>query len=116
MTMIFVLWVGSSPSLALDTINVSYPTTVAVAIRQGFFREQTLDVKWIVTRAEVDRAALISGDIDFTLRIGSTILSATRGLPVRTVFLTTLKPFWLRNDPKLVAAEPSNVMMVTRDI
>ena len=95
MTMIFVLWVGSSPSLALDTINVSYPSTVVVAIRQGFFREQTLDVKWIVTRADVHRAALISGDIDVTLRFGSTILSAARGLPVRTVFLTTMKPIWL---------------------
>ena len=87
--MVIWLWAGSSPSLARDTINVSYPgpapfyIPVAVAIHQGFFREQNLDVKLIVTRAEVDRAALISGDIDFTLRIGSTILSAARGLPVR---------------------------------
>ena len=91
---------GGVSSYALDTINVSYPgpapfyIPVAVARQQGFFREQNLDVKLIVTRAEVDRAALISGDIDFTLRIGSTILSAARGLPVRTVFLSTLKPFW----------------------
>ena len=97
-----VLAVGfaGGSSLALDTINVSYPgpapfyIPVAVALQQSLFREQNLDVKLIVTRAEVDRAALISGDIDFTLRIGSTILSAARGLPVRTVFLSTLKPFW----------------------
>ena len=100
-TIAMLLGAGSSSNLAaLDTINVSYPSPapfyipVAVAIHQGFFRDQNLDVKLIVTRAEVDRAALISGDIDFTLRIGSTILSAARGLPVRTVFLTTLKPFW----------------------
>lgn len=99
-TIAMLLGAGSSTSLALDTINVSYPSPapfyipVAVAIHQGFFREQNLDVKLIVTRAEVDRAALISGDIDFTLRIGSTILSAARGLQVRTIFLTTLKPFW----------------------
>jgi NitT/TauT family transport system substrate-binding protein len=91
---------GSTHVAALDTIHVSYPSPapfyipVAIALHQGFFREHNLDVKLIVTRAEVDRAALISGDIDFTLRIGSTILSAARGLPVRTIFLTTLKPFW----------------------
>lgn len=91
---------GSTHLAALDTIHVSYPSPapfyipVAVALHQSFFREQNLDVKLIVTRAEVDRAALISDDIDFTLRIGSTILSAARGLPVRTIFLTTLKPFW----------------------
>lgn len=100
MALVFVLLAGSSPSRALDTINVSYPSPapfyipVAVAIHQGLFREHNLDVKLIVTRSEVDRAALVSGDIDFTLRIGSTILSSARGLPVRTIFLTTLKPFW----------------------
>jgi ABC-type nitrate/sulfonate/bicarbonate transport system substrate-binding protein len=89
LTIVIWLWAGGSSSLALDTINVSYPgpapfyIPVAVAIHPGFFRQQNLDVKLIVTRAEVDRAALISGDIDFTLRIGSTILSAARGLPVR---------------------------------
>jgi len=98
-TIVILLGAGSTHA-ALDTIHVSYPSPapfyipVAIALHQGFFREHNLDVKLIVTRAEVDRAALISGDIDFTLRIGSTILSAARGLPVRTIFLTTLKPFW----------------------
>jgi NitT/TauT family transport system substrate-binding protein len=98
--LVFVLAWVSGRCFALDTLHVSYPSPapfyipVAVALQQGFFRDQNLDVKLIVTRAEVDRAALVSGDIDFTLRIGSTILSAARGLPVRTVFLSTLKPFW----------------------
>ncbi len=84
---------------AMNSVAVSYPgpapfyIPVAVALQQGFFRDQNLDTKLIVTRSEVDRAALISGDIDFTLRISSTILSAARGLPVRTVFISTLKPF-----------------------
>ncbi|MGH7873480.1 MAG: ABC transporter substrate-binding protein [Candidatus Binatia bacterium] len=87
-------------AFALDVVHVSYSSSppfyipVAVALQQGFFRDQNLDVKLIATRAEVDRAALVSGDIDFTLRIGSTILSAARTLPVRTVFLSTVMPFW----------------------
>jgi hypothetical protein len=92
---------GSATNLAaVDTIHVSYPSParfympVNVALRQGFFRERNLQVKSIVTRAEVDHAALISGDIDFTFPIGSTILSSARGLLVRTIFLTTLSPFW----------------------
>jgi len=89
LTIVIWLWAGGSSSLALDTINVFYPgpapfyIPVAVAIHQGFFSEQNLAVKLIVTRAEVDRAALSSGDIALTLRIGSTILSAARGLPIR---------------------------------
>jgi hypothetical protein len=69
-----VIWlaVGSSPSLALDTINVSFPSPapfyipVAVAVHQGFFREQNLDLKLIVTRAEVDRVTPIREVIHFT--------------------------------------------------
>ena len=82
-TIAMLLGTGSSANLsALDTINGSYPipapfyTAVAVALHQGFFREQNLAVKLIVTRAEVGRAALSRGDIDATSRIGSTILSA----------------------------------------
>ena len=82
-TIAMLLGAGSSANLAaLDTINGSYPIPapfyipVAVALHQGFFREQNLAVKLIVTRAEVGRAALSRGDIAVTSRIGSTILSA----------------------------------------
>ena len=82
-TIAMLLGAGSSANLAvLDTITVPYPspapfyTPVAIALHQGFFREQNLAVKLIVTRAEVGRAALSRGDIAVTSRIGSTILSA----------------------------------------
>lgn len=55
-TIAMLLGAGSSSNLAaLDTINVFYPSPapfyipVAVTIHQDFFREQNLDVKWIVT-------------------------------------------------------------------
>jgi NitT/TauT family transport system substrate-binding protein len=48
----------------------------------------------VLTRPDVDRAALVTGDIDFTLRGSSTVLSAARGLPVRMLFVGTVKPFW----------------------
>jgi ABC-type nitrate/sulfonate/bicarbonate transport system substrate-binding protein len=86
--------------LALEEITASYagPTITflpaEVARQRGFLREQNLDIKFLLTRTEADRAALASGDLDFTLRAGSTFLSAARGLPVRVIFLGTTKPFW----------------------
>ena len=86
--------------LALEEIIVSYagPTVTflpaEVARQRGFLREQNLDIKLLLTRSEVDRAALVSGSVDYTLRAGSTFVSAARGLPVRIVFLGTMKPFW----------------------
>jgi len=88
------------PALALEEVIASYagPTVTflpaEVARQRGFMREQNLDVKLLLTRSEVDRAALVSGSVDYTLRAGSSFVSAARGLPVRIVFLGTMKPFW----------------------
>jgi len=88
------------PAAALDELMVSYAgpsitfLPAEIARRRGFFREQNLDVKLLLTRSEVDRAALASGNVDYTLRAGSTFVSAARGLPVKIVLLGTMRPFW----------------------
>ena len=92
--------VSAWPALALEDVLISYAgpsitfLPAEIARQRGFFREQNLDVKLLLTRTEVDRAALASGNIHYTLRAGSTFVSAARGLPVRIVFLGTTKPFW----------------------
>lgn len=95
---LWLIWLR--PVLALEEIIISYAgpsitfLPAEVARQRGFFREQNLDVKLLLTRTEVDRAALASGNLHYTLRAGSTFVSAARGLPVRIVFLGTTKPFW----------------------
>lgn len=92
--------VATQPALALEELLISYAgpsitfLPAEVARQRGFFREQNLDVKLLLTRTEVDRAALASGNINYSLRAGSSFVSAARGLPVRIVFLGTTKPFW----------------------
>jgi NitT/TauT family transport system substrate-binding protein len=94
------LVVMAQPALAIDEVLISYAgpsitfLPAEVARQRGFFREQNLDVKLLLTRTEVDRAALASGNINYSLRAGSSFVSAARGLPVRIVFLGTTKPFW----------------------
>lgn len=85
---------------ALDVVTISYPgpaiffLPAEIARQQGFFRDQGLEAKLVLTKSDTDRAALASGDVDYTLRGGSTVLSAARGLPVRMLFVGTMKPFW----------------------
>jgi ABC-type nitrate/sulfonate/bicarbonate transport system substrate-binding protein len=94
------LLVDAQPASAFDEVLISYAgpsitfLPAEVARQRGFFREQNLDVKLLLTRTEVDRAALASGNINYSLRAGSSFVSAARGLPVRIVFLGTTKPFW----------------------
>jgi len=103
---------GLQQTLALEEIMISYAgpsitfLPAEIARQRGFFREQNLDVKLLLTRSEVDRAALASGNVDFTLRAGSTFVSAARGLPVKIVLLGTMRPFWglvVRPEVKSVA-------------
>jgi NitT/TauT family transport system substrate-binding protein len=95
-----VLSLQARPASALEELMVSYAgpsitfLPAEIARQRGFFREQNLDVKLLLTRSEVDRAALASGNIDYTLRAGSTFVSAARGLPVKIVLLGTMRPFW----------------------
>ena len=83
-----------------EEVLVSYagPTVTflpaEVARQRGFLREQNLDMKLLLTRSEADRAALVSGSVDYTLRAGSSFVSAARGLPVKIVFVGTMRPFW----------------------
>jgi NitT/TauT family transport system substrate-binding protein len=99
-------------SAAPEELLISYagPTVTflpaEIARQRGFMREQNLDIKLLLTRSEVDRAALVSGSVDYTLRAGSSFVSAARGLPVRVVLLGTMRPFWglvVRPEVKSVA-------------
>jgi NitT/TauT family transport system substrate-binding protein len=110
--LVAVSWSAVQPARALEETLISYagPSVTflpaEVARQRGFFREQNLDVKLLLTRSEVDRAALASGNIDYTLRAGSTFVSAARGLPVKIALLGTIRPFWglvVRPEVKTVA-------------
>jgi hypothetical protein len=65
-TIAILLGSGSTSNLAaLETIMVSYPSPapfylpVAVAIHQGFFREQNLDVKLITTLGNLTKDGML---------------------------------------------------------
>jgi ABC-type nitrate/sulfonate/bicarbonate transport system substrate-binding protein len=96
----FLSFAYPRPVAALEEVIISYAgpsitfLPAEIARQRNFFREQNLDVKLLLTRSEVDRAALASGNVDYTLRAGSTFVSAARGLPVKIVLLGTMRPFW----------------------
>ncbi len=59
---------------------------------KGFYREEGLDVEMILIRGAVGLQALLGGSVDYTSASGSTIAAAVRGLPVRLVFIASVKP------------------------
>ncbi len=85
-------------------VSVSNPNmpnlTVAVAERQGFFKDENLDVEIIRMNPNVAVTALATGDIDYCQLFGAVVGGALKGLPVRIV------AGFLDNWPMTLIAQP----------
>jgi NitT/TauT family transport system substrate-binding protein len=64
----------------------------ALAKEKGFYRDEGLDVDFVVMNPRLALQAVVSGDAAYTTALGSTIRAAVRGLPLRVVLTICEKP------------------------
>ena len=67
---------------ALTNQNISF-LPAGVALKKGFFNDEGLDIEIIRMNTPNTIAALMSGDIGYTLLLGSIVRGALRGMPLR---------------------------------
>jgi NitT/TauT family transport system substrate-binding protein len=94
---IFLSWVLFVLLLYVPTISQGEPVRIAVtnqnisflpagvALKKGFFKDEGLDVEIIRMNTPNTITALMTGDIGYTLLLGSTVRAALRGMPLRVV-------------------------------
>ena len=70
--------------IAVANFNVTF-LPAGVAAKKGFFRDEGLDVEVIRVSPPVSIAALMGGDIDYVMVLGSSVRAAVRGLPVKVL-------------------------------
>lgn len=89
MLILSMLLAGTVRSSGAEEISLSYTASTLtflagrVAIDQGFFRQENLDVKFVQVRTAALTPAIANGHIDYTMSFLPPIDSALRGLPVQ---------------------------------
>jgi len=82
---------------AADRIRIALPDRsfgqlpLFIGIRAGLFRDEALDVQWILIRSNVIAPALIAGEVDVAAAAGSTMRVAARGAPLKAIFFPFYK-------------------------
>jgi NitT/TauT family transport system substrate-binding protein len=86
-----VLWVPGGFVESADKVRISVTNPnmsflpSGVALKKGFFKDESLDVEIIRMNVPNIITALVTGDIGYTLIFGSVVRGALRGMPVRAL-------------------------------
>ena len=100
-----VIFLGA-PAMALDRIRVAVSNpnmpnlTVAMAQKNGLFKDEALEAEIIRMNPNVAITALATGDVDYCQLFGAVVGAAIAGLPVRIV------AGFLDNWPMTLIAQP----------
>jgi ABC-type nitrate/sulfonate/bicarbonate transport system substrate-binding protein len=90
----------SSPSVAIENIRVAYPSMsssvfyLIIAQKEGYFREESLNVEMLSIRGEIAIRTALAGEVDFFTNAGSALAGAVRGVPVKILAVTQDRPGW----------------------
>lgn len=104
MRLLFVVIVSSlipaQSVLAIDNLRVAYPSMntsvfcLMIAQKEGYMREEGLDVQLLSIRGEIAIRTTLAGEVDFFTNAGSALAAAVRGVPVKITTVFQDKPGW----------------------
>jgi ABC-type nitrate/sulfonate/bicarbonate transport system substrate-binding protein len=84
--------------LAAERVMIATPTQgplelpVVVAMRNGYFRKEGLEVYKVQIQPEIAVKALVAGEVDYSLALGSSVQAAMKGMPIKVVMAMASRP------------------------
>jgi ABC-type nitrate/sulfonate/bicarbonate transport system substrate-binding protein len=87
-------------SRAAENVRVAYPSlnpsvfSMIIAEKEGYLKEEGLDVQLLSIRGEIAIRTALAGEIDFFTNAGSALAAAVRGVPVKILTVFQDKPSW----------------------
>lgn len=91
---------AAKASFALETLRVAYPSinvsvlSLIVAQKEGYLKEEGLDVQLLSIRGEIAIRTALAGEVDFFTNAGSALAAGVRGVPVKIATVFQDKPGW----------------------
>lgn len=88
-----------TPTPKPEKLKLATPTTGLVelaeqiATKQGYFAQENLEIEITPIRSDVSVKALVAGELDFILSLGTTLRAASTGVPVKAVLAAIAKPY-----------------------
>jgi NitT/TauT family transport system substrate-binding protein len=88
------------PSPALENVRIAYPSMSSsvlyflIANKQGYYKEESLNVEILSIRGEIAIRTALAGEVDFFTNAGSALAAAVRGVPVKIIAVTQDTPSW----------------------
>jgi ABC-type nitrate/sulfonate/bicarbonate transport system substrate-binding protein len=68
--------------------------SLLIAQKEGYFKEEGLNVELLSIRGEIAIRTTLAGEVDFFTNAGSALAAAVRGVPVKLVTVFQDKPGW----------------------
>ena len=96
----------------LKKVYLGIPSSVVlmgsffVAKEQGYYKQEGLDVDFVVITGAGVVQALIGGDLHFAISAGAALVPILRGIPLRFIFTSFNRPiFWIYSRPEIQSVE-----------
>jgi NitT/TauT family transport system substrate-binding protein len=97
-----IVFLLSTPgaSFSADNVRVAYPSLsssifcLIVAQKEGYFREEGINVELLSIRGEIAIRTVLAGEVDFFTNAGSALAAAVRGVPVKILAVFQDRPGW----------------------
>lgn len=94
------LVLGGESVSAIENVRVAYPSMntsvfcLIIAQKEGYFKEEGLNVEILSIRGEIAIRTNLAGEIDFFTNAGSALAAAVRNVPVKILTVFQDKPAW----------------------
>lgn len=125
----------ASSTFAQENVRIAHPSMSAsvlclvMAQKEGYFREEGLNVEFLSIRGEIAIRTTLAGEIDMFTNAGSGIAAVARNVPVKIIAVFQDKPGWdlialpniksiaqLRGQTVAIMSPEGSLAVVTREI